>query len=79
LGLVLAVKHQRQLDTSITNNNQQLTTIIFHMINQQVPPENRYRKNKNLCQNFAGTSSELQNWLETHKTGRQYLKTEEKH
>jgi hypothetical protein len=49
------------------------------MINQQVPPENRYIKNKKLCQNFTGTSSELQNWLETHKTGWQYLKTEEKH
>jgi hypothetical protein len=65
------------LDTSITNNKQQN----FFMINQQDSPENSNQKTSpEHRRRLAGkcrTSSELQNWPETHRTGRQYLKTEQ--
>jgi hypothetical protein len=69
-------------------NHQQLTTIIFHMINQQVSPENRYRKNKKLCRNFTGNhwnffgasklAGNTQNRPAVPKNRRKTLKTEQK-
>jgi hypothetical protein len=68
------------------NHQQQPTTIIFHMINQQVPPENRkWKTSPENCwkmQNFVGASKlaeNTQNMPAVPLNKRKTLKTEQKH
>jgi hypothetical protein len=67
---VLTAKHQGQLDTSITNNQQSTHDKPTSFAGKQILG----KKKKNLRRRLARTSTELQNRPEISKTCRQYLK-----